>query len=69
MSRLPGMKTHFKCVDLMPCKVNRDRKITIPYAIAKKYDIEPGDILILLDKNGKLEMLTKDDYLKTLTPK
>ena len=52
--------------ELVPLKVNRDRKITIPYYVAKKYNIEVGDVLILIDHHGrrKMELTTKEEYLK-----
>lgn len=50
-------------VDIRPCKVNRDRKITIPFDIAQKYNIKEGDTILLLDKDSQLRMVSQEEYL------
>lgn len=58
-----------KKVEVYPVKVNRERRITIPIPLAKKYNIEPGQYLILLDDGDKLRIVLIDEYLAGLEKK
>ena len=45
--------------------VNRKGMITLPAALRKKYNIQEGSELIILDINGKLEIVPiYDDFTK-----
>jgi AbrB family looped-hinge helix DNA binding protein len=52
--------------ELYPAKVGRQHRITIPEPLMKKYGIETGDNVILVDKNGKLTIVPPKEYLKSM---
>ena len=49
--------------NIIPCHVTRDGYVTIPESMRKKYDIQTGDIVLMMDNDKRLQIITKKEYL------
>jgi len=57
MSGIRDLSSSDNNTELFPCKVGRESKIRIPSQVRDKMDIKIGDIIVLVMKHGKLELV------------